>query len=126
MPRNLYSLINSASTWFDHVKLSKEVLIELSFWRENLCKCNGVPIWPVKVSPTRIVYSDASSVGCGSVIAIEGKVFQQKWSALESSRSSTFSRGTQSSFFVTGCFCRGIEIPNSIVVYRSSEHSVYC
>ena len=90
MSRNLYSLINSASTWFDHVKLSKDVVIELAFWRENLCKCNVVPIWPVKVSPTRIVYSDASSVGCGSVIAIEGKVFQQNWSALESSRSSTF------------------------------------
>ena len=90
MSRNLYSLINSASTWFDFVKLSKEVVIELVFWRENLCKCNGIPIWPVEVRPTRIVYSDASSVGCGGVIAIEGKVFQQNWSVLESSRSSTF------------------------------------
>ena len=90
MSRNLYSLINSASTWFDFVKLSKEVVIELLFWRENLCKCNGIPIWPVEVRPTRIVYSDASSVGCGGVIAIEGKVFQQNWSVLESSRSSTF------------------------------------
>ena len=42
------------------------------------------------VFPTRIVYSDASSVGCGSVIAIEGKVFQQNWSEQESSESSTF------------------------------------
>ena len=90
MSRNLYSLINSASTWFDFVKLSKEVVIELVFWRENLCKCNGIPIWPVEVRPTKIVYSDASSVGCGGVIAIEGKVFQQNWSVLESSRSSTF------------------------------------
>ena len=90
MSWNLYSLINSASTWSDFVKLSKEVVIELVFWRENLCKCNGIPIWPVEVRPTRIVYSDASSVGCGGVIAIEGKVFQQNWSVLESSRSSTF------------------------------------
>ena len=36
MSRNLYSLINSALTWFDFVKLSKEVVIELVFWRENL------------------------------------------------------------------------------------------
>ena len=36
MFRNLYSLINSASTWFDFVKLSKEVVIELVFKRENL------------------------------------------------------------------------------------------
>ena len=53
-------------------------------------KRNGIPIWPVEVRPTRIVYSDVSSVGCGGVIAIEGKVFQQNWSVLESSRSSTF------------------------------------
>ena len=80
MSRNLYSLINSASTWFDFVKLSKEVVIELAFWPENLC--NGIPTWPFKVRPTRIVYSSA---GCDSVIAIEGKVFQQNWSELESS-----------------------------------------
>ena len=90
MSRNLYSLINSASTWFDFVKLSKEVVIELAFWRENLCKCNGIPIWPAEVRPTRIVYSDASSVDCGGIIAIDGKVFQQNWSVLESSKSSTF------------------------------------
>ena len=42
----------------------------------------------MKVRLTRTVYSDASSVGCGSVI--EGEVFQQNWSELDSSRSSTF------------------------------------
>ena len=72
MSRNLYSLINSASAWSDYVQLNEEAVIELQFWQENLCKCNGIPIWPVKRRPTRIVYSDASSVGCGSVIAIEG------------------------------------------------------
>ena len=90
MSRNLYSLINSTSTWFDHVFLSDEVVMELKFWQENVCKCNGIPIWPVKAKPTRIVYSDASSVGCGSVIAVEGKVFQQSWSEAESRESSTF------------------------------------
>lgn len=90
MSRNLYSLINSASAWSDYVQLNGEAVIELKFWQENLCKCNGIPIWPVKRRPTRIVYSDASSVGCGSVIAIEGKVFQQNWSEQESSESSTF------------------------------------
>ena len=90
MSRNLYSLINSTSTWFDHVFLSDAVVMELKFWQENVCKCNGIPIWPVKAKPTRIVYSDASSVGCGSVIAVEGKVFQQNWSEAESRESSTF------------------------------------
>ena len=84
--------LNSSSSWSDYVKLSDEVNVvtELKFWRENLCKCNGVPIWPVKGRPTRIVFSDASSVGCGSVIAVEGIVFQQNWSHLESSQSSNF------------------------------------
>jgi len=90
MSRNLYSLINSSLSWSDYVKLSDEVVTELKFWQENLCKCNGVPIWPLTGRPTRIVFSDASSVGCGSVIAVEGKVFQQNWSQFESSRSSTF------------------------------------
>ena len=90
MSKNLYSLINSTSTWCDYVQLNEEAVIELKFWQENLCKCNGIPLWAVKKRPTRIVYSDASSVGCGSVIAIEGKVFQQNWSEQESSESSTF------------------------------------
>jgi len=40
------------------VQLNEEAVI---FWQENFCKCNGIPIWPVKKRPTRIVYSDASS-----------------------------------------------------------------
>ena len=52
MSRNLYSLINSISTWFDYVHLSEEVVMELKFWQENVCKCNEIPIWPVKERPT--------------------------------------------------------------------------
>lgn len=44
----------------------------------------------VRRRPPRIAFSDASSVGCGSVIVVEGKVFQRNWSHLESSGSSTF------------------------------------
>ena len=44
----------------------------------------------VRRRPRRIAFSDASSVGCGSVIVVEGKVFQRNWSHLESSGSSTF------------------------------------
>ena len=46
MSRNLYSLINSASAWSDYVQLNGEAVIELKFWQKNLCKCNGIPIWP--------------------------------------------------------------------------------
>ena len=35
------------------------------------------------------MYSDASSVGCGSVVAVEGKVSHQNWSEAESKESST-------------------------------------
>ena len=62
----------------------------MTFWRENVCKLNGIPLWPIQEKPTRIIYSDASGVGCGSVIAIEDKVFHQNWSEEESKKSSTF------------------------------------
>ena len=68
MSRNLYALLNSAQSWFDHVQISEDVVIELKFWRENARKCNGIPIWPVKERPSKMVYSDASSVDCGSVV----------------------------------------------------------
>ena len=90
MTRNLYSVINSSSSWYDYVKLTDDAILELKFWRENVCKLNGITLWPIQKKPTKIIYSDASGVGYGSVIAIEDKVFHQNWSEEESKKSSTF------------------------------------
>ena len=51
---------------------------------------NGIPIWPVRHKPSKIVYSDASGSVCGSLIEFEGKMFHQNWSDFEKAQSSTF------------------------------------
>lgn len=39
--RNLFAIINSASSWNSHVHLSSDSLTELAFW--NVANLNGVP-----------------------------------------------------------------------------------
>lgn len=41
MTRNLFAIINSASSWNSHVHLSSDSLTELAFW--NVANLNGVP-----------------------------------------------------------------------------------
>lgn len=90
MSRHTHALINSASTWHSYVTLNEDVLKELLFWRVNLAKLNGIPIWPIKSAPTKVVYSDASDTGCGSLLETGGELFQQNWSEYESTKSSTY------------------------------------
>ena len=88
--RHLYALINSAPNWNWNLNITEAAIAELRFWKDNLGKINGIPIWPNKTVPTKIVYSDASDTGCRSVIEMEGRTFHQNWSELESHKSSTY------------------------------------
>jgi len=90
MSRNLFAVINTAPTWNSYVRLSSEALAELNFWKSNVASLNGIPIWPVRHKPSKIVYSDASGSACGSFIEFEGKMFHQNWSDFEKAQSSTF------------------------------------
>ena len=90
MSRNLFAVINTAPTWISYVRLSSETLDELNFWKSNVAILNGIPIWPVRHKPSKIVYSDASGSACGSFIEFEEKMFHQNWSDLERDQSSTF------------------------------------
>ena len=90
MTRCIYALINSAPNWDSKLSITEDVIEELIFWIDNIAKINGIPIWPVQTVPTKIVYSDASVVGCASVIDIEGYTFHQNWSETERLKSSTF------------------------------------
>ena len=90
MSRNLFAVINTAPTWNSYVRLSSEALAELVFWKSNAASLNGIPIWPVRHKPSKIVYSDASGSACGSFIEFEGKMFHQNWSDFEKAQSSTF------------------------------------
>ena len=90
MSRNLFAVINTAPTWNSYVRLSSEALAELNFWKSNVASLNGIPIWPIRHKPSKIVYSDASGSACGSFIEFEGKMFHQNWSDFEKAQSSTF------------------------------------
>ena len=90
LTRNIFAVINSAVNWNSMVSLTPGCVDELNFWKVNLVYINGVPLWPIKRKPSRIVYSDASISACGSFITLDGKVFHQNWSDFERSQSSTF------------------------------------
>ena len=90
MTRNTFAVINSAKNWNSMVSLTPGCVDELNFWKLNLVHFNGVPLWPIKRKPSKIVYSDASNSACGSFITLEGNVFHQNWSDFERSQSSTF------------------------------------
>lgn len=62
----------------------------MTFWRSNIASLNGIPIWPERNKPSKIIYSDASASACGSFIEFEGKVVHQNWSDFKKSQSSTF------------------------------------
>ena len=90
MTRNIFAVINYAMNWNSMVSLTPGCVDELNFWKVKLVYINGVPLWPIKRKPSRIVYSDASISACGSFITLDGKVFHQNWSDFERSQSSTF------------------------------------
>ena len=90
MTRNIFAVINSAMNWNSMISLTPGCVDELNFWKVNLVYINGVPLWPIKRKPSRIVYSDASISACGSFITLDDKVFHQNWSDFERSQSFTF------------------------------------
>ena len=89
MTRRLCALINSAPNWNSTLSITEDVIV-LILWKDNTVKINDIPIWPVQTVPTKIVYSDASVIGCASVIDTEGYTFHQNWSEPERLKSCTF------------------------------------
>lgn len=90
MTRNLFAIINSRASWNSFISLTPQALSELKFWNVNIGHLNGIPLWPVQTKPSKVIYSDASSSGCGSIIDIDGKVSHQNWSDFEKAQSSTY------------------------------------
>ena len=90
MTRDTFAVVNSVTNWNSLASLTPDCINELNFWKDNLATINGVPLWPVKRKPTKIVYPDASNSACGSWIQFVEIILLQNWSDLESSRSSEF------------------------------------
>ena len=73
--RNVFAVINTALTWNSYIRLLSEALAELSFWKSNVASLNGIPIWPVRHKPSKIVYSDASGSACAVSSSLRGRCF---------------------------------------------------
>ncbi|XP_074612831.1 uncharacterized protein LOC141869859 [Acropora palmata] len=117
MSRNLFAVINTAPTWNSFVRPSSEALDELNFWKSNVAVLNGIPIWPVRHKPLKIVYSDASGSACGRFIEFKGKVFHQNWSDFKRAQSSTFRELLAVSLSVQAFVESQLESPDSYVVH---------
>ena len=55
MTRKIFTVVNSAMNWNSMVSLTPGCVDELNFWEVNLLPINGVPLWPIKRKPSRIV-----------------------------------------------------------------------
>ena len=67
MTKSLHRLIECRRDWDAQLVLDADVLMEVKFWSGHLRSLNCRPIWRKTVLPSRIVYSDASAVGCAAL-----------------------------------------------------------
>ena len=68
MTRYLHLIINSRRSWNSAVFVHDQGKEEVYFWRDNLRTLNGVLFWPAPFVPSKVLFSDASSTGCGAFI----------------------------------------------------------
>lgn len=90
MTRYLHLIINSRRSWNSAVFVLDQGKEELLFWRNNLRTLNGVLFWPPPFVPSKVLFSDAWSTGCGAFIQGSSLVCHRNWSLEESQKSSTW------------------------------------
>ena len=91
MTKALHRLIECRNGWDAQVVLNSDALIELKFWRKHLQILNCRSISRQHTLPYRVVYSDASAVGCTAFISMNGRpVSHKNWDAIEIKQSSTW------------------------------------
>ena len=61
MTCSLYAVLNSKAAWCQRLVLSREAIVEIKFWAQEIMSFNGQQIWP-RPSAVWLVYSDASSM----------------------------------------------------------------
>ena len=76
--------------WEQKLRLTNECKQEIQFWIKNVCIMNTVGFQKC-VSFDRIVYSDASAVGCGGyIVTLNNSEMFVPWAENEKSKSSTW------------------------------------
>ena len=93
MTNGFHRALNSKLGWESDVVLDSCARKELEFWKANVSSLNSGSLHEVVQRPTRIVYSDASAVGCAAFISIDNMpVGHKNWDSSEMKQSSTWSR----------------------------------
>ena len=71
MTGSLYAVLNTRQYWCQSLPVSREARQEIQFWFDNFDNVNGQGLW-LSPSAVRIVYTDASSFGCGGFTVEHG------------------------------------------------------
>lgn len=88
MTKNLYALIESRHNWDSELVLTREAKTELLFWIDNILFLPGKNCFNPAI-PEKLILTDASSTGCGAVLAASNSFCFRKFNALEMKQSST-------------------------------------
>lgn len=82
--KSLHRLIEQRVSWESSLSLDKDCKSELEFWDLHIEDLNLKSLTKIVDIPSRIVYSDSSSLGCASVLQVNGMPFSpKKWDKVE-------------------------------------------
>ena len=91
MTKAMYRQIESRQLWHSKLILDNHVQQELDFWRKEVNRLHFRFISADLPSPSRFVYSDASSTGCAAYIALdESPIFHKIWTDFEMKQSAAW------------------------------------
>ena len=76
MTRYLHFITNSQSSWNSLDCVHDQAKQELHFWKDKLRTLNGILFWPIPFVPSKILFTDASSTGCGGFIQNVVRIIQ--------------------------------------------------
>ena len=90
MTKYMHTDIDKRNTWDVFFKFSEGTFGELMFWLNNIERLKAIKM-RLTLKTTRIVYSDASSVGCGGfIVGIDDSKVFRAWDRVEACKSSTW------------------------------------
>ena len=83
MTKSLHRALDRREGWESPVGLDHAARKELDFWKSNVSHLNSRCLADAIRRPSRIVYSDASAVGCAAFIAIDMPASHKNWNSLQ-------------------------------------------
>ena len=89
MTRHCQMSVAAAQDWYSVFPLDRYCMIELQFWKNNLCSVNSKTVSDLAF-PFISIYSDASNVACADQSAAKGVHAHRMFTEAERQESSTY------------------------------------